>query len=97
VADEGPGLEPEVAARVFERFYRADPSRSRTGGGTGTGLGLSIVAAIAAAHGGHAEVQTAPGRGSRFRVVLPATAASEITQESAPTAASPDSAPHLPR
>jgi two-component system, OmpR family, sensor kinase len=97
VADEGPGLEPDVAARVFERFYRADPSRSRTGGGTGTGLGLSIVAAIAAAHGGHAEVQTAPGRGSRFRVVLPAATANEITQESGPTAASPDSAPHLPR
>jgi two-component system, OmpR family, sensor kinase len=74
VADEGPGLEREVAARVFERFFRADPSRSRTGGdgtGTGTGLGLSIVAAIAAAHGGHAEVKTAPGRGARFRVVLP--------------------------
>jgi two-component system, OmpR family, sensor kinase len=69
VADEGPGLEPADAARVFERFFRADPSRSRAGGGTG--LGLSIVAAIAAAHGGRAEVQTAPGRGARFRVVLP--------------------------
>jgi two-component system, OmpR family, sensor kinase len=79
VADEGPGLEPEVASRVFERFFRADPSRSRTdGGGTGTGLGLSIVAAIAAAHGGHAEVQTAPGRGARFRVNLPAAAPAAV-------------------
>jgi two-component system, OmpR family, sensor kinase len=79
VADEGPGLEPEVASRVFERFFRADPSRSRTdGGGTGTGLGLSIVAAIAAAHGGDAEVQTAPGRGSRFRVNLPAAAPAAV-------------------
>jgi two-component system, OmpR family, sensor kinase len=95
VADEGPGLEPKDAARVFERFFRADPSRSRAGGGTG--LGLSIVAAIAAAHGGRAEVQTAPGRGARFRVLLPAASASEKLSEPAPSAASRDSAPHQPR
>lgn len=68
VRDEGSGMEPEVAARVFDRFYRADDSRSRPGG---SGLGLAIVAAIADAHGGCASVDTAPGRGSTFTMELP--------------------------
>ncbi len=54
VADEGPGLSPEASARVFERFYRGDPARSRQTGGAG--LGLSIVAAIVDAHGGSVAV-----------------------------------------
>jgi two-component system OmpR family sensor kinase len=69
VADEGPGMAPEDAARVFERFYRADASRSRAAGGTG--LGLSIVAALVAAHGGDVTLDTAPGRGAVFTVRLP--------------------------
>ncbi|MDQ4069875.1 MAG: HAMP domain-containing histidine kinase [Actinomycetota bacterium] len=69
VADEGPGLCPDDAARVFERFYRADPSRNRNLGGTG--LGLSIVAAVAEAHGGRAHVESEPGQGARFWVELP--------------------------
>ncbi len=69
VADRGPGLVPEHAARVFERFFRADPSRARASGGSG--LGLSIVSSIAEAHGGRAEVSSAPGEGATFRVVLP--------------------------
>jgi len=69
VADGGPGLTDEEAARVFERFYRADPSRSRSKGGTG--LGLGIVAAIVAAHGGSVDVVSAPGRGTAFGVHLP--------------------------
>jgi two-component system OmpR family sensor kinase len=69
VADEGPGLSEEHAARVFERFYRADPSRARRGGGSG--LGLAIVSAIAEAHGGRASVASAPGHGATFRVALP--------------------------
>lgn len=69
VADEGPGMDPEVAARVFERFYRADVSRARAAGGTG--LGLSIVAAIAEAHGGSVSVESEPGGGSRFVIDLP--------------------------
>jgi two-component system OmpR family sensor kinase len=72
VADQGPGMTPDHAARVFERFYRADPSRARRTGGTG--LGLAIVAAIVAAHDGTVEVVTAPGEGAAFRVRLPAPA-----------------------
>jgi two-component system OmpR family sensor kinase len=70
VADSGPGLDAEQAARVFERFYRADPSRSRDRGGSG--LGLAIVAAIAEAHGGRASVESRVGSGARFVVSLPA-------------------------
>jgi two-component system, OmpR family, sensor kinase len=70
VADEGPGLTEEQARRVFERFYRVDTSRSRVSGG-GTGLGLAIVQALATAHAGTVEVDTAPGTGSTFRVLLP--------------------------
>jgi len=69
VADEGPGLPPDQAERVFERFYRADQARTRTAGGTG--LGLAIVAALVAAHGGTVTLQTSPGRGATFRVTLP--------------------------
>jgi two-component system OmpR family sensor kinase len=69
VADQGPGMHPEQAARAFERFYRADSARSRGAGGAG--LGLSIVAAIAQAHGGRATVASAPGRGATVRVELP--------------------------
>jgi two-component system OmpR family sensor kinase len=69
VADEGPGMAPEDAARVFERFYRADASRSRVAGGTG--LGLSIVASLVAAHGGDVSLDTAPGQGATFTVRLP--------------------------
>ena len=69
VADSGPGLSAKDAARVFERFYRVEESRTRANGGSG--LGLSIVAALTAAHGGTAEVETEPGRGSRFRIRLP--------------------------
>jgi two-component system OmpR family sensor kinase len=69
VADSGPGLSEEDAARVFERFYRTDPARTRAHGGTG--LGLSIVAAIVAAHRGEVHVHSAPGAGARFEVKLP--------------------------
>ena len=72
VADDGPGLDPDVAAKVFERFYRADPARARSAGGAG--LGLSIVAAIAEAHGGSVSVESRPGAGSRFVVALPLSA-----------------------
>src|SRR5918996_3282456 len=71
VGDEGPGLAPEVAERVFERFYRGAPARSRDTGGVG--LGLSIVSAIVEAHGGTVTVGQGPqGSGARFEVRLPA-------------------------
>ncbi|KAK1185114.1 HAMP domain-containing sensor histidine kinase [Streptomyces sp. NBS 14/10] len=70
VADHGPGLSPEAAERVFERFYRVDPSRSHDHGGSG--LGLAIASAIAQGHGGRLELETVMGRGSVFRIVLPA-------------------------
>jgi two-component system OmpR family sensor kinase len=69
VADQGPGMSTGDAARVFERFYRADASRNRSDGGTG--LGLAIVAALVAGHGGTVDVDTAPGAGAAFRVELP--------------------------
>ena len=69
MADEGPGLSPEMAERAFEPFFRSDPSRDRTTGGAG--LGLAIVAAIAKAHGGTVELAETPGGGATFRVLIP--------------------------
>jgi len=70
VRDHGPGIAPEHAERVFERFYRLDDSRTRASGGSG--LGLAIVAALVAAHGGTARVLDTPGGGTTVRVTLPA-------------------------
>ncbi|MEU6350057.1 HAMP domain-containing sensor histidine kinase [Streptomyces sp. NPDC047072] len=67
VADEGPGLCEEDAARVFDRFFRA-------GGGAGSGLGLAIVQGVVRAHGGEVAVRTAPGEGLAVTVTLPARA-----------------------
>jgi two-component system OmpR family sensor kinase len=71
VADRGPGLTADQAARVFERFYRVDSSRSRQDGG-GAGLGLAIVSALTAAHHGQVDLVTTPGEGAVFRVSIPA-------------------------
>jgi two-component system OmpR family sensor kinase len=69
VVDHGPGLEPKEMARIFEPFYRADPSRSRDSGGAG--LGLSIVSAVVSAHGGKVNVKETSGGGVTFEVDLP--------------------------
>ncbi len=69
VVDEGVGIAPDEQERVFERFYRVDPARSRDTGGTG--LGLSIVKHVAADHGGDVTVWSQPGRGSTFTLRLP--------------------------
>ncbi|WP_306215760.1 sensor histidine kinase [Actinoplanes sp. RD1] len=70
VRDQGDGIAPEHLPHVFERFYRADPSRSRDGGGS-SGLGLAIVEAIVTAHGGTATVSSVPGEGTTVRVTFP--------------------------
>lgn len=69
IADSGPGLTPQQAEHVFERFYRADHARTRKSGGAG--LGLSIVAALVAAHGGTVWVESPPGGGATFRIAIP--------------------------
>ena len=69
VDDDGPGLDADQVARLFERFYRADPARIRARGGTG--LGLSIVAAVVAASGGTVSCAQRPGDGTTFTVTLP--------------------------
>lgn len=73
VRDHGDGIDPARARRVFERFYRADPARSRSasGGQGGNGLGLAIVAAIVSAHGGKVGVAATAGGGATFIVELP--------------------------
>jgi heavy metal sensor kinase len=67
VSDTGVGISGEGLAKVFERFYRCDPSRSHDG----AGLGLSLVMAVACSHGGDVAVTSAPGKGSTFTVSLP--------------------------
>lgn len=71
VQDHGPGIEPQHLSRVFERFFRVDPARSRDAGGTG--LGLSIVRNTMRAHGGEVEVQSEPGAGATFTLSFPLT------------------------
>lgn len=80
IADQGPGVAPEQSSRIFERFYRADTSRNRATGGAG--LGLSIVHSLITAHGGHIEVDSAPGEGATFRILL-----ARLTEQ--PTSTSP--------
>ena len=69
VADSGPGIPPEFLPRLFDRFYRADPSRARATGGVG--LGLSIAKQLVEAHGGRLWAESTPGAGSRFIFELP--------------------------
>jgi two-component system sensor histidine kinase SenX3 len=69
VTDKGVGIAQEDRERVFERFYRVDPARSRVTGGTG--LGLSIVKHVAVSHGGEVTLWSRPGQGSTFTLRLP--------------------------
>jgi len=75
VTDQGPGIPEEDQERVFERFFRSDPARSRNTGGSG--LGLSIVKHAVANHGGETRVWSKPGNGSTFTIVLPLAEASD--------------------
>jgi heavy metal sensor kinase len=75
IADTGIGIATDSQPHIFERFYRVEPTcRNR-----GTGLGLSIVAAITQQHGGHVQVESVPGQGSIFTVLLPLPAAFPVT------------------
>ncbi len=84
VTDRGIGIAPELQARVFERFFRIDPARSRATGGTG--LGLAIVKHVAANHGGTAELWSRPGTGSTFTLRLPAFVADSPAAANMPVA-----------
>ncbi len=71
ISDTGPGIPPEDLPRIFDRFYRADQSRSRATGGSG--LGLAIVRSLVELHGGRVTADSAPGRGATFTIMLPIT------------------------
>jgi signal transduction histidine kinase len=69
VIDQGPGIAPQHQQKIFERFYRVDKARSRASGGAG--LGLAIARWAIERQGGHIELESQPGRGSLFRIVMP--------------------------
>jgi two-component system sensor histidine kinase MtrB len=77
VRDHGAGIEPSVLTRVFDRFWRADPSRARVRGGTG--LGLSIALEDARLHNGELDAWGAPGFGANFVMTLPRIAGEQIS------------------
>ncbi|HZG03280.1 MAG TPA: ATP-binding protein [Streptomyces sp.] len=79
VTDQGIGISDKDKERIFERFYRVDPARSRATGGTG--LGLSIVKHVAASHGGEVTVWSAEGQGSTFTLRLPEAASARERAE----------------
>lgn len=85
VRDTGIGIAPGDLPHIFDRFWRADPARSRTGDRPGTGLGLAITKWIAEAHGGGITVQSRPGRGTTFLVTLPRPAVETVPQEATAT------------
>ncbi|MFT4229629.1 MAG: MtrAB system histidine kinase MtrB [Microbacterium sp.] len=88
VRDYGLGMSPEDAERVFDRFWRADPSRKRTIGGTG--LGLSIALGDARLHGGTLAVWSELGRGTNFVLTLPRAAVATVDDGSSPIPLEPD-------
>ncbi|MGB3911619.1 MAG: HAMP domain-containing sensor histidine kinase, partial [Pseudolysinimonas sp.] len=85
IVDHGEGIPPQLREKIFQRFFRADSSRTRDTGGSG--LGLAIVAGIIANHEGYVEVVETPGGGATFRVSLP------LLPSDTPAAASPEPVP----
>jgi two-component system phosphate regulon sensor histidine kinase PhoR len=92
VSDTGPGIAKEHLPRLTERFYRVDSSRSRETGGTG--LGLAIVKHVVQRHGGALLIDSTPGRGSTFRIVLPTGRVRGVTPAAAMPAPAPEPADH---
>jgi len=86
VADSGPGVPAADTERIFERFARAGGARRRS---EGAGLGLSIVRAIAEAHGGRVELDTRPGAGATFTLMIPLRPIAASPQSPAPQAGAP--------
>jgi PAS domain S-box-containing protein len=89
VADDGCGIEPAVVDRIFEPFFSTKDT------GKGSGMGLSMVHGIVHEHGGHVVVETAPGRGSVFRVLLPALLGDDVVASAEPAARRPAKARKL--
>ncbi|WP_321163967.1 ATP-binding protein [Kocuria palustris] len=87
IRDHGPGIKGPDRTRIFERFYRADTSRTRETGGTG--LGLSIVASVVGQHGGVVTLEETPGGGATFVVTLPGGESAEAAIERAADADDP--------
>ena len=87
VRDHGVGIPPEVLPHVFERFYRVPGIEVQTGSSIGLGLGLYIAKQIVERHGGHIDVESIPGRGSIFSVILPlyVDASSTLSDEAIPS------------
>ena len=83
VTDQGVGIAEDEQERVFERFFRSDPARSRNTGGTG--LGLAIVKHVVHNHGGEVRLWSQPGRGSTFTIMLPLADAAANVSNQAPT------------
>jgi len=86
VTDSGPGVPVADSERIFERFARAGVARRRS---EGAGLGLSIVRAIAEAHGGRVELDTRPGAGATFTLLIPLRPIAASPQSPAPVAGAP--------
>ncbi len=87
VVDHGDGVPPQLREKIFQRFWRADTSRTRDTGGSG--LGLAIVAGIVGNHDGHVEVLETPGGGATFRVSLPLLLPAEPDGRSTEVVATP--------